>query len=82
MPIDNKQFNKLITEDLSGELDGEENLGKSLEEILVAEIERLEKNYGSEVDFVLIGRVKSTNEQSHCSTSMSENEKYELVYGI
>lgn len=53
----------------------------TLEEILAAEIERLEKNYGYRYRFILIGRereysiVSTDHSTSICTTPMTETSK-------
>ena len=52
----------------------------TLEEILAAEIERLEKNYGFRNRFILIG-LGDSGQLSMCTTPMTESSKEKILKG-
>jgi len=53
-------------------------VSKALEEILAAEIERLEKNYGYRNRFILIGK-NNGGHLSMCTTPMTEASKEHML---
>lgn len=54
----------------------------TLEKILAAEIERLEKNYGVNIQFVLIARDLTTGHITDCTSPMSLGMEIDLCRSV
>lgn len=50
----------------------------TLEEILTAEIERLEKNYGLQYEFILIGNDRTMFSAKYCTSPMGTGHAKDL----